>query len=213
MSLSDEQKIKSKEKSVEFLSDRLSIPVLKYFWQASPLLGSKQTSTHRFLRKIEAFENLSDYEVFLFSKFLHVREYNSNEAIFREGDGGFGFYLILSGHVNIYTESEVNGGEDTELNFVTELEKYSHFGELSLLEKQNCRNATAITKTQTTLLAIYKPDLEELIERYPVVGAKFLQALSWIVSRRLNKIAQEIRKLKLKIKEMKKNASHQEIQK
>ena len=52
-----------------------------------------------------------------------------------------------------------------------------------------------------------------MIERYPVVGAKFLQALSWIVSRRLNKIAQEIRKLKLKIKEMKKNASNQEIQK
>jgi len=211
MTKSDEQKIKEKDKSVEFFADRLSIPVLKYFWQASPLLGSKQNSTHRFLRKVEAFENLSDYEVYLFSKFLHFREFNSNEAIFREGDGGFGFYLILSGNVNIYTESQ--DGEETELNFVTELEKYSHFGELSLLEKQNCRNATAITKNQTTLLVIYKPDLEELIERYPVVGAKFLQALSWIVSRRLNKIAQEIRKLKLKIKEMKKNASNQEIQK
>lgn len=196
---SNEEQAKDNLNSTDFASDRLSTAIIKYFWQASPLARTKKNSIHRFFRKIEAFENLTDYEVFLFSKFLHVRNFDSNEIVFKEGDGGFGFYLIYSGAVNIYTHAD--SPDPTEMNFITELDKYNHFGELSLLEKQNNRNATAITKSETTLLAIYKPDLEELIERYPIVGAKFLQALSWIVAKRLNGIANELKKLKSKLKE------------
>jgi CRP-like cAMP-binding protein len=193
----NEERTKSKIDSVEFISDKLDTPIVKYFWQASSLSGSKQASTHKFFRKIQAFEHFSDHEVFLFSKFLHVRKFESNEIIFREGDGGFGFYIIFNGNVNIYTdEYEANSEELKSMNFVTQLEKLQYFGELSLLERHNRRNASAVSQGITTLLAIYKPDLEELIEKYPVVGAKFLQTLSLIVAGRLQTIAKQFRILK-----------------
>lgn len=209
----NEEKTKSKIDSLEFISDRLDTPILKYFWQASPLSGAKNTSVHKFFRKIQAFEHFTDHEVFLFSKFLHVREFESNEIIFRENDGGFGFYLIFQGNVNIYAdEYEENSKDLKAMNFVTQLEKYQYFGELSLLELNNRRNASAVSQGVTTLLAVYKPDLEELIERYPVVGAKFLQALSLIVSNRLQSIAKELRVLKDKYnKEMSSNAIKEEV--
>lgn len=209
----NEEKVHAKKDSVEFMADKLDTPIVKYFWQASPLSGAKQTSIHKFFRKIKAFDQFSDHEVFLFSKFLHVRKFESNEVVFREGDGGFGFYLIFNGNVNIYTdELEENSEELKSMNFVTQLEKYQYFGELSLLESNNRRNATAVSQGVTTLLAVYKPDLEELIERYPVVGAKFLQTLSLIVANRLQSIAKQFRILKDKHnKLLESDASKEEV--
>ena len=63
----NEEKTKSKMDSVDFISDKLDTPIVKYFWQASPLSGSRKTSTHNFFRQIKAFEHFSDHEVFLFS--------------------------------------------------------------------------------------------------------------------------------------------------
>jgi CRP/FNR family cyclic AMP-dependent transcriptional regulator len=188
--------------------DRVNIPIIKYFWQASPLTGSKNTSFHKFLRNISCFDHFSDYELYLFTKFLHIRNYAPKEVVFKEGDGGFGFYLIFDGNVDIYTASSSLSNEQ-DLNFVTQLSKFSYFGELALLEQQNKRNATAISAKATTLLTIYKPDLEELIERYPVVGAKLLQGLSTIVSKRLNAIANELKITKEKLEKLEENASNE----
>lgn len=208
--MSTEEELKLSKEDQKFNDDRISIPVVKYFWQASPLAGSKRTSIHKFLRRIACFDHFSDFELFTFSKFLHLRNYAAQEIVFKEGDGGFGFYLILDGTVDIFTNSSTHS-TDTELNLVTQLSKFDYFGELSLLEQQNRRNATAITAKSSTLLTIYKPDLEELIERSPVVGAKLLQGLSTIVSKRLNAIALELKLSKEKIKKLEDNANKEEV--
>ena len=67
---------------------------------------------------------------------------------------------------------------------------------MALLEQQNKRNASAISKGNTSLLAIYKPDLEEMIERYPVVSAKFLQSVSLIMAMRFNRVTEELKVIK-----------------
>ena len=85
----------------DFNADRLKIPMLKYFWQASPLSHSKNNSIHKFLSEIKVLERFSDYELRLFSGFLHRRNFAAGERIFREGDSGFGFYIIFSGSVDI----------------------------------------------------------------------------------------------------------------
>lgn len=190
--------------------DRIHTPVIKYFWQASPLAGSKNTSIHKFLRKVTCFDHFSDFEVYLFSKFLHLRNYAPQEIIFREGDGGFAFYLLLDGQVDIYSSSGKAKVED-ELSLVAQLNKFDYFGELALLEQQNKRNATAITNKNATLLTIYKPDLEEIIERYPVVGAKLIQGLSTIVAKRFNAIAVELKAVKEKLNKLEENVRKEEI--
>jgi CRP-like cAMP-binding protein len=187
-----------------FKSDRLDIAPIKYFWQASPLATNKYKSIPKFLRSIKVFEHFSDYEMKTFSDFIHERMFTSEEIIIKEGESGFGFYLIFSGKVEIYTKRTriVDGKHETYQQIITRLSKHETFGEMALLEHQSKRNATAIAKGSTKLLAIYKPDIEELIERHPVVGAKFLQAMSLIVAKRFNQVTEELRSLKDKCTEL-----------
>lgn len=197
---SDETTSKEKfeSKQVEFTEERVSIPTLKYFWQASPLATNKASSIPKFLRSIKVFDQFTDYELKLFSEFLHQRVFAGEETIIREGESGYGFYLIFSGTVEIYTKRNIVEAGTTRQaeHLIARLSGHDYFGELALLEKRNKRNASAISKGESRLLAIYKPDLEEMIERYPVVGAKFLQAISLIVSMRFNSVTEEIKTLK-----------------
>jgi len=208
-----EKSAKEKLGTEEFNKNRFSTPIVKYFWQASPLAGSKSDSIPRFLRKIKIFKHLSDYELFLFSKFLHIRNFSTDEVIFRAGDSGFGFYMIFSGTVGIHLNDEdkltysIKNGKP-----LVRLSKFDYFGELSLLEDQNRRNASAKSLENTMLITMFKPDLEELISRYPVVGAKLLQGLSLIVVARLNNISSELKYYKKKIEELETYVSTKEDQ-
>ena len=187
-------------------TSRLNTPITKYFWQASPLTGSRKKSIHRFFRNISVFDDFSDLELYTFSKFLHIREYSADEVVFTKDEGGFGFYIIFEGTIGIsLCEKHHISDPDYELSFITELERYNYFGELALLETQNRRNASAVSLTKATLLGIYKPDLSELIEEHPVVAAKFIKALSFIVAKRLQNMAGELKFVKDKLKELLKN--------
>lgn len=182
----------------KFFDDRLNIPTLKYFWQVSPLSGGKLRNIPKFLRSIEVFRHFSDYELKVFSGFMHERIFSNDEIVIKEGDTGFGFYLIFTGNIEVYTQrNRVQDGVAESYNqFITRLSKYEYLGELALLEQQNRRNATAVSKGISNLLAIYRPDLEEMIDRHPVIGAKFLQAISLIVAMRFNKVTEELKNLK-----------------
>lgn len=197
-----ENEMKKSSQSENFGDDRLNIPILKYFWQASPLAHSKSNSIHTFLREIRVLDSLTDYELRLFSTFLHRRTFVPDETIFREGDTGFGFYIIFSGVVDIFVRKQSKGSKENEkekylLNVAT-LSKHDYFGELSLLEPNSIRNATAVAKENVTLLALFKPDLDELIERYPVTGAKFMQSIAVILASRFQSVANELKALKEK---------------
>ena len=196
----------TREKRDYSSSTRLNVPITKYFWQASPLTGSRKKSVHRFFRNIPAFNDFSDIELYTFSKFLHLRDYSANEAVFTKGEGGFAFYIIFDGTIGISLNDKASlANPENEVKFITELERYNYFGELALLEDQNRRNATAIARTKATILAIYKPDLEELIEEHSVVAAKFIKALSYVVAKRLQVMATELKFYKDKLRENLKN--------
>lgn len=196
-----------------FRDDRLNIPTLKYFWQASPLATNKQKSIPKFLRTIRVFDNFSDYELKKFSHFLHKRSFEDDEVVIEEGDSGFGFYIVFSGSVEIFSKrSKIEEGtHSTYQQFVTGLARYEYFGELALLEKQNKRNATVISKGNLIVLAIYKPDIQELIERYPIIGAKFLQGISLIVAQRFNNVTEELKALKERVIELEKKVESTNI--
>jgi CRP/FNR family transcriptional regulator, cyclic AMP receptor protein len=181
-------------------SDRLDIPILKYMWDASPLsfLASKE-SYHDFFKKISVLSSFSDNEVRLFTKFLHRREFQPNEVIFKQGDSGYGFYFIFSGSVNIYANHSPQNTEQGD--FVIRLEKRQYFGEMGLLEEFNRRSATIVAAEPTVLLGIFKPDLDRMLEMYPVLGAKFLRETALIMANRMGQLTREIVALKKKVKE------------
>lgn len=182
-------------------TDRLDIPLLKYMWDASPLAFlTSNESYHEFFKKISVLQSFSDNEVRLFTKFLHRREFTANEIIFKQGDSGYGFYFIFSGSVNIFS-SQLMQAEDLG-DLVIRLEKRQYFGEMGLLEEFNRRSASVVAAENTVLLGIFKPDLERMLEVYPVLGAKFLRETALIMANRMGQLTREIIAMKKKIKEL-----------
>ncbi len=199
--MSYEKEMIEKLERGEPVNDRLDIPLLRYLWDASPLsFITTRESYHDFFKKITVLSSFSDNEVRLFTKFLHHREFQMNEVIFKQGDSGYGFYFIFSGAVNVYANQAGAGGEPGE--FVIKLEKRQYFGEMGLLEEFNRRSATSIAAENTILLGIFKPDLERLLEQYPVLGAKFLRETALIMANRMGQLTREIVALKKRVREL-----------
>ena len=73
---------------------------------------------------------------------------------------------------------------------------------MGLLEDFNRRSATVIANENTVLLGIFKPDLEKMLEFYPVLGAKFLRETALIMANRMGQLTREVMSLKKKIKEL-----------
>ncbi len=63
------------------------------------------------------------------------------------------------------------------------------------------RSASAIAKTDTKIAVIFKPDLDEFIEKYPQKGIKILKGVLQIITYRLRKMDDDF----LSIKEQQKN--------
>lgn len=198
--MSYEKEMMEKLKRGEDLNDKIDIPILKYLWNASPLSVFAKENYHQFFKKISILNSFSDNEIRLFTKFLHQREFQTNEVIFNQGDSGYGMYFIFSGAVNIYAnydpQTEGNG------DFVIRLEEKDFFGEMGLLEEFNRRSATIIAARPTTLLGIFKPDLDQILELHPVLGAKLVRETALILANRLGQLTREISNLKMKVKEL-----------
>jgi len=201
-----ENDIVDKIESRENLPAKVDISMAKYFWQASPLSGSRKDTVPKFLRSIEVLKNFSDNELRLLTKFLHLRSFDNGEVVFEQGDLGVGFYFIFSGHVDVIVDDSKNDHLDpkNESRMVLLLERFDYFGELALLQEHSERNATVVARESCMLLGMFKPDVEELISYYPVVAAKLLQSISIIVANRLHSLTREARQLKYKLCQLEK---------
>jgi len=192
----------TKHKTEENLSttfSKLPTSFTKFLWQSGPFSSENGQNLPKFLRKVSVFKNFTDTELYILSKYLNERIFSKSEEIFCQGDIGIGFYLIYQGQVKILIYDEI--GEHTEVatDYELSLEKYDLFGELALLQENSIRNATAVAKSDTILLGVFKPDLDDMILEQPIIAAKLLQAISMIVANRLFHLTQEIIQLKSKI--------------
>jgi CRP/FNR family transcriptional regulator, cyclic AMP receptor protein len=181
----------------EGLPPRLDINIIKYLWHASPLSLGKGENIHGFLSNVPLFNHFTDYELRIFSRYIHRRNFYPKETVFRQGDTGYGFYFILQGSIDILTE--IMDGDDVHFHHVINLKRCQYFGEMGLLEEFNTRNASAVASEETVLLGLFKPDLEELLDQHPVVGAKFLREVSLILAARVSDLVREIMTLKKKM--------------
>lgn len=199
--MSYEKDMMEKIQKGEVSPERLDVPLLKYLWDASPLTFGTKDNYHSFFKKITVLNSFTDNEIRIFTKFLHRREFIANEVIFRQGDTGYGFYFIFEGSVDIYS-NHLNQTNEEQSDFVIRLEPRQYFGEMGLLEEFNRRSATVIAHENTVLLGIFKPDLEKMLEFYPVLGAKFLRETALIMANRMGQLTREIMALKKKVKEL-----------
>lgn len=206
MSSSYEREMKTKEEGDSFSETRVNIPILKYFWQSSPLSGNRESSIHGFLRDLKLFDNFTDNELRIFSTFLHERNFEPGEVVFNHGDSGFGFYMIYKGTIELFAERFIKEEDEKRASSFTtciaELGKYDYFGEIALMDNLNKRNASSVSKDHATLFAIFRPDLEDMIEKHPKIAAKFYQSLSLVIVTRFKIVAADIKKMQKKLVEL-----------
>ncbi len=140
------------------------------------------------------FKGLSHREISLIANLMHERNYITGEYIFYQGDPGIGMYIIRDGIVEIKRSFE-----NKETFSLALLNKGDFFGELALIDGDK-RSASAVAIEDTTLAVIFKPDLDEFVEKFPKTGAKVLQGLNRVIIARLRKLNEDLISLHLKLK-------------
>lgn len=152
--------------------------------------GREEQQLHELLGRIPLFERLNRRELQAVARILYRRRYEAGESIFRQGDTGIGMFIIENGSVAIINEA---AGQ-----VLTELREGDFFGEVALLNETR-RSASARARTETTVLCMLEPDLENLGKRSPRLGFKVLLALAKIAGRRLIAISEEYEELRLSL--------------
>jgi len=142
------------------------------------------------LRSIPIFKSLSKRDFSIFLGIIHNRNYLSGEYIFYQGDPGIGLYIIREGQVEIVRDNE----KGDKLTLAT-IQKGDFFGELALIDGEK-RSASAVAKSDTRLSVIFKPDLDEFIEKYPKKGIKILQGIAEITTVRLRSLNEDYFKIR-----------------
>lgn len=134
-------------------------------------------------------KGLSMTERYEFLQLCHRRKYNKGEYIYYQDDPGTGMYFIEEGCVDlIVTNSQDTSGRDTT---TFRLEPPDSFGALSIgYDLRRLSSAKCIT--DCTLLGFFNPDFETLKKRNPGIAVKFLEKLSTIAMRQLEKTVREL---------------------
>ncbi|KAJ3209518.1 hypothetical protein HDU67_006146 [Dinochytrium kinnereticum] len=108
------------------------------------------------LRHLTSFQNLSDFVLMQICGVLHFNEFDSNRVVFRQGEEGTSWYVILSGRVQVLIDRTGDGYSNESVK-VLELGEGNGFGELALVNDQR-RAATILTMTPCKLLRVEKSD-------------------------------------------------------
>lgn len=146
---------------------------------------SMDESIFTLLKSIPLFDNLKRNELAQLERSMHLRDYNTNEVIFSEGDPGAALYIIKSGEIEIYKNYERDP-----IKLVT-LSSGMFFGEMALFD-ESPRSATAIASKKCELLALSEPDLSLFSQKNAKIGLKIITRLGQILSARLRAANEQI---------------------
>ncbi len=165
-----------------------------FFWRnIFRLRMLKEGTVEHLLSTIPTFEQLSVRELRQVSTIVHKRDYKIGEYIFYQGDPGLGMYMIEDGTVAIVFVDEHQNQKEIAL-----LKEGDFFGELALLD-EGPRSACAIARTPCKMIGFFRPDLFELIRKYPSLGLKIVLKLAEMVGERLRNTDQEMMRLRAEL--------------
>jgi len=141
------------------------------------------------LSQVFLFRELTPHEMNTLITISKEKRAKKNEMIFREGDVGDAFYLIVSGSIRISTFVPGVGEEA-----LTILREGEYFGEMSLIDDAP-RSASAIANDDTILLLIGKDDFRKLLAQETGIAYKLLWIFTKTLSARLRKTDEQLKSI------------------
>jgi CRP/FNR family cyclic AMP-dependent transcriptional regulator len=151
--------------------------------------GPKNESLAQILQNIPLFRELTPRELRILEQVVHIRTYEANEKVFVESEPGAGMYVIRSGRIDIVLKHNTENPIP-----LAELEPGDFFGEMALLGDTS-RSATAVARERSELIGFFQPDLLEIINLHPVMGAKITFGLAKTLSERLRYTNEQLREI------------------
>jgi len=142
-----------------------------------PLQGQDKSRASKRLSQVPLFSGLSEEVLGAVAERLLLRHVPAGELVFSEGAPGDSLYVIDSGQVEIVAPGKAGGA------VLARMGADEFFGEMALLTGKP-RSSAARTATHTNLWALYRPDFDDLINRYPSISL----ALSRVLSQRLDEM-------------------------
>ncbi len=146
--------------------------------------GQDQASLQRraeILGKVYLFQDLAEPERRAIAPYLERHTLLPGQELFREGDPGDSFYLVLSGSVRL-------SRNDVE---ILEVQPGSHFGELSLVT-DGPRTVTATALETTTVYGLGRGAFLELVRGMPELGTRLCLALLGSLGERVKVLTNRI---------------------
>lgn len=125
-----------------------------------------------FLEKVEMFAHLTVGELQKIAQITETDTYTDEEFLFRQGDPGNYAYIIVSGEVEIFFESERG-----RFRRLTTLGEGTCFGEMALLDGDP-RSAGARTLSDCVLSRISRNDFIRILHQYPAIALGIITQLS-----------------------------------
>ncbi len=175
---------------------------MNYLWDNLFRKKKRDDDTLTTLRENFLFQDLSERELRFIENIVHIRRYHAGEMVFRQAEVGVGMYIIITGRVEIFVTDRESTNEDNRDIFITQLLAGDFFGELSLVEENGRRTASAMAREETVLIGFFKPDLLEILSRSPDAGIKITFRLAEVLGKRLKETTDKVSELRRALKEM-----------
>lgn len=141
--------------------------------------GDDSASRIQILKRIPIFQDLSRRQLRIISAMVYERSYEAGEYMFETGQPGAAMFVIEAGEVHI-----IRADVGKEERLLARLKDGEFLGELALLDNSP-RSASAFVAKQTKAFAIFREDLDRLLETEPALGAKVMKRLAVIIGLRL----------------------------
>jgi CRP/FNR family transcriptional regulator, cyclic AMP receptor protein len=152
------------------------------FWENLFKTPTAKNDLEHVLMSMPPFRQFNSKHLNDFLKIIHNRVYATGEYIFHQDDPGIALYIIIEGEVVI--SETFSDGENYDLALLT---KGDFFGEIALMDN-GVRSASAIATRQSSLAVIFRPDMDEFVDKYPKKGVEILTGISQILATRLRAI-------------------------
>jgi len=137
------------------------------------------------LEKVEMFKGLTFPEVNKIGALCKEMAYQPEDIIIEEDKPGEALYIIKSGKVRIV---KIEGGEERR---IVEAGEGQHLGEMSLMDDMTT-SARVIAEEPTECLALYKEDLDLLLESDDKLHIKMCRAMNRTLTQRLRRTSEDL---------------------
>ena len=138
------------------------------------------------LRTLSLLQHLPDAKLEELARFLVVQTLRAGEVIFEEGTPGDTMFLLAAGQVAIEKQVEAGGFAELALLGTGDV-----FGEMALIENLP-RSARASARTDTTLFALGRQDVERWLGSDPLMAVGLFVELLRMLSHRLRRSSRSI---------------------